>query len=366
MYRLDDRRCGENSPAVQLKRIGTWDCLFGFGDAAMKTLYLCGAGNSEGVRLASHINRDYAFWNRIVLLDDDKSKHGGTLIDVDIEGTIDWLASVDPLSSAVVNLVARTTAKRQSVRARLLAFGIPFASLIHPGVDTEGAEVATDAVVYHNATIGPEVSIGDGSVIFMGAIVGHECEVGQCCVVAANAVLNARVRLGEGVYVGANATVLPEISIGKGATIGAGSVVIQDVPDGATVMGVPAQIIAGVNQQDLPDAANRSGRREGSIISSAAAESAIRAIWEVALKKTGFGASENFFDLGGTSLLAIQVHGEIQRSIHREFPVVDLFRFPTLQSLASHLGMQPGRDQPSSKRISRTEIRKARIARRAS
>jgi serine acetyltransferase len=37
--------------------------------------------------------------------------------------------------------------------------------------------------------------------------------------------------------------VLPDITVGAGATVGAGSVVIQNVPEGATVFGVPARQI---------------------------------------------------------------------------------------------------------------------------
>lgn len=209
----------------------------------MTTLYLCGAGNSEGVRIAHTINRQERRWRRIVLLDDDPAKHGRTILDVEIVGPIDALLEADPDSSEVANLVARSTVTRWTVRQRIASCRIPFAPLIDPGVYTGGVSFGKDLIVYQHATLGPEVSIGEGGVVFMGAVVGHESEVGECCVIAANAVVNARVSLGDGVYVGSNATILPEVSVGAGATIGAGSAVIEDVPDGATVMGVPAGII---------------------------------------------------------------------------------------------------------------------------
>lgn len=43
--------------------------------------------------------------------------------------------------------------------------------------------------------------------------------------------------------IGTSATILCGVTIGEGATVGAGSVVTQDVPDGATVVGVPARIL---------------------------------------------------------------------------------------------------------------------------
>jgi sugar O-acyltransferase (sialic acid O-acetyltransferase NeuD family) len=213
------------------------------GDNSMTVLYLCGAGNSEGVRIAHRINEVHRRWDRIILLDDDPAKHGKSILGVEIMGPLSMLGQADSNSSEVANLVARTSARRWVVRRKLEKYGLPFATMINPNVDVEGAEIGNDVIVYGNATIGPQVSIGDCSVVFMGGVIGHESQLGRGCIVAANAVLNARVQLGDGVYVGTNATILPEVKVGKWATIGAGSVVMHDVPVGATVMGVPAKTL---------------------------------------------------------------------------------------------------------------------------
>lgn len=209
----------------------------------MTTLYLCGAGNSEAVRLALAINRRKARWDRIVLLDDDPAKHGRSFLGVEVAGPFAMLAENGAGSAEVANLVARTTAKRWAAHRKIEAHGVPFATLINQNVDVAGAEFGEGIIVYQNATVGPEVSVGDGSVIFMSAAVGHECRLGRCCIVAPGAVVNARARLGEGVYVGTNATVLPEVTVGPWATIAAGSVAVQDVPAGATVLGVPGRTL---------------------------------------------------------------------------------------------------------------------------
>ena len=132
---------------------------------------------------------------------------------------------------------------------KLEQYGLPFADLIHPSVDTEGATLGKGVTAYKNSTIGSLAKVGDGSVIFMGAIAGHGCKMGRCCILAPNSIVNARVTLEDGIYLGTNAALMPEIKVGGWATVGACSAVISDVPTGATVMGVPSKIIMTLQQK---------------------------------------------------------------------------------------------------------------------
>jgi acetyltransferase-like isoleucine patch superfamily enzyme len=51
------------------------------------------------------------------------------------------------------------------------------------------------------------------------------------------------VRICAGADIGANAIILPGVTMGREAIVGAGALPTKDVPDFATVVGVPAQII---------------------------------------------------------------------------------------------------------------------------
>lgn len=49
------------------------------------------------------------------------------------------------------------------------------------------------------------------------------------------------------------------------------------------------------------------------------------------------GTEDNFFELGATSLDMIQISGNLRASLHRNVPIITLFTYPTIQSLAAHL-----------------------------
>ena len=313
----------------------------------MRTLYLCGVGNGEGIRLALQVNRATERWRRIELLDDDASKHGSTRLGLPVAGSFDLLREADPALDEVVNLVTRTTAGRARARERIAGFGIPFASLVHPGVDLIGVHLAGEASIYEHATIGAGASVGRSSVVLVGAVVGHGSQVGQGCVVAPNAVINARVALEDGVYVGSNASVLPDLRMGAGATIAANTLVVCDVPAGATALGVPATLMqtAGTDTMAGPVHAPDAGPSVADIgfsVNTATLESSIAAAMREVLSLADVPHGSNFFDLGGTSLKAIQLSRRLGERCGIAAEALDVFRYPTVAALAAHYGGGPG------------------------
>jgi aryl carrier-like protein len=51
--------------------------------------------------------------------------------------------------------------------------------------------------------------------------------------------------------------------------------------------------------------------------------------------------NENFFDLGGHSLLIVQLHRRLREALGRELSVVDLFKYSTVAALAAFLRERP-------------------------
>jgi amino acid adenylation domain-containing protein len=67
-------------------------------------------------------------------------------------------------------------------------------------------------------------------------------------------------------------------------------------------------------------------------------EHMIATIWQALLKLNAVGREDNFFDLGGHSLLLVQVQHQLGAALGRAIAIVDLFRYPTIRTLASFLG----------------------------
>ncbi|PLC06709.1 non-ribosomal peptide synthetase [Variovorax sp. RO1] len=60
----------------------------------------------------------------------------------------------------------------------------------------------------------------------------------------------------------------------------------------------------------------------------------LAAIWSEVLQVEQVGRHDNFFDLGGHSLLLIRAHRLLEDRLQATFPLVNLFKYPTVESLA--------------------------------
>ncbi len=122
--------------------------------------------------------------------------------------------------------------------------GIAIATLIHPNsIISPSVMIAEGAVVMAGAIINADAEIGRGCIINTGAVVEHDCKLSAGVHISPGACLAGAVSVGEGCWVAMGASVLQCLNIGANSTIGAGAVVIKNVPDGATMVGVPAQLL---------------------------------------------------------------------------------------------------------------------------
>lgn len=79
-------------------------------------------------------------------------------------------------------------------------------------------------------------------------------------------------------------------------------------------------------------------------------EQAIASVWQEVLNLEKVGINDNFFDLGGHSLLMVQVNHKLQEILHQDLSIIELFKNPTINSLAQYLS-QTSESQPAFESI---------------
>ena len=116
------------------------------------------------------------------------------------------------------------------------------------------SRLVTGIEIHPAATIGRRFFIDHG----MGVVIGETAEIGDDVTLYHGVTLGGtswdkgkrHPTLGDDVVVGAGAKVLGPIRIGPGCRIGSNAVVVKDIPDNATVVGIPGRVVSRGNDED--------------------------------------------------------------------------------------------------------------------
>ncbi len=84
-------------------------------------------------------------------------------------------------------------------------------------------------------------------------------------------------------------------------------------------------------------------------------ESRLAEVWCDVLGRDRVGLDDNFFDLGGNSLLLVTAQTAVNRALDSDLSVVDLFAHPTVRDLARHLSATGAGPVPDAEAPSRPE-----------
>ncbi|WP_368656566.1 amino acid adenylation domain-containing protein [Brevibacillus dissolubilis] len=83
-------------------------------------------------------------------------------------------------------------------------------------------------------------------------------------------------------------------------------------------------------------------------------EHKIASIWKSVLGLHEVGVTNSFFDVGGNSLSLMTVHQQVKKELEREFPLVELFRYTTIEELSAYLQTDQ-QNKPTVKDMAQTQ-----------
>ncbi len=89
-------------------------------------------------------------------------------------------------------------------------------------------------------------------------------------------------------------------------------------------------------------------------------EQAIASVWSEVLNLEKLSVHDNFFDLGGHSLLLVRAHSMLQDKLDAGLRLIELFEYPTIRSLAAHLSNNRGDTDDFRESFARAELRRER------
>ena len=101
---------------------------------------------------------------------------------------------------------------------------------------------------------------------------------------------------------------------------------------------IPLTVNGKVDRERLP----RPVAAKGAAAVAGGLQGTLAAIWRAVLDMDA-PLDENFFDLGGSSLQLMRIHAELERELAPGLAITDLFRYPTIRSLAAYLEQRTGK-----------------------
>jgi amino acid adenylation domain-containing protein len=91
-------------------------------------------------------------------------------------------------------------------------------------------------------------------------------------------------------------------------------------------------------------------------------ERTITGIWQEVLHMEDIGIYDNFFDLGGHSILMLQIFGKLRGLFDVDLAMVKLFKYPTISSLADYINRSLANEPASQDPRSLVEFDKERVS----
>lgn len=133
---------------------------------------------------------------------------------------------------------------RELLANKGLEMGGELTSVISPNADiSQFSKIGNGVSILAGAIVEADAEVGEGTLVNINAAITHDCKIGSFCEVCPGVNILGNVTIGSTTFIGSGAIIYPGVTVGNNVTIGAGTVVTKDIPDNATVVGIPGRII---------------------------------------------------------------------------------------------------------------------------
>ncbi|HLO50179.1 MAG TPA: amino acid adenylation domain-containing protein [Kamptonema sp.] len=100
-----------------------------------------------------------------------------------------------------------------------------------------------------------------------------------------------------------------------------------------------------VDYRALPVPENRQDLKQDYVMPQTEVERQIAEVWQETLQLEKVGINDNFFEIGGHSLLLVKVQAKLLDMFDRDISAIDLFKYPSIKILAEYLSQKQDKEQ---------------------
>jgi sugar O-acyltransferase (sialic acid O-acetyltransferase NeuD family) len=203
-------------------------------------IYGAGGFGRETALMINQINERVQEWRVLGFYDDNKRKGE----EIDGYPVLGGLNDLNEAGGVGVVLAVADPIIRKRLRATIINSHVFFPVLIHPSVnkgDVIRNTIGEGTIITAGNILTTNIHLGAFTIVNLACTIGHDVVVGRFSSIMPSCSLSGFIQVGEGVLIGSGARILPGLTIGNAARIGAGAVVTRSVPEGITVVGVPAR-----------------------------------------------------------------------------------------------------------------------------